>query len=115
MRRLTVAAVLTVWLLPTLPAQAGLYNTEEPLLIRVFGPPAQYMDFFQDLQRIVAVELTNRKDSPRDQVLTRVDALEEELKEGRLSPQGRINLSAFYVRLNDPAKAITLLEAIPPR
>jgi tetratricopeptide (TPR) repeat protein len=115
MRGLSVAAVLAVWLLPALPAQAGLYNTEERLLNYVFSPPGEYRRFLRDLQQIVAIEFTNSKDSPRHQVLQHVAALEKMAEEGRLSSQDRVNLAAFYIRLNDPAKAIALLEAVPPR
>jgi hypothetical protein len=105
--------VLAAWLLPSAPARAGLYNTEERLIDLVAGHPAEYSRFLVGLQQVVAVDFTNVKDSPRYQVLQRVKQLEEELNEGRLSARGRVNLSALYVRLNEPEKAVTLLEAVP--
>jgi hypothetical protein len=104
-----------VWLLPTLSVQAGLYNTQEPLLGVVLDPSAKYAAFLNDLRQIVADPMTNVKDSPRRQVLDRVAALEAKLKDGEISMQDRINLSAFYVRLNEPEKAKALLESVPTR
>jgi tetratricopeptide (TPR) repeat protein len=93
-----------------------LYNTEsEHLLDLVFGPPANYARALRTLQQVVAVELTNDRDSARGQVLQRVEQLEQQLRDGKLSGQGRVNLSAYYVRLNQPEKAIDLLEAVPAR
>jgi tetratricopeptide (TPR) repeat protein len=114
MRGLFIAALLAEGLLAATPAHAGLYNTEgEYLLDLVLGPPADYARALRTLQQVVAVELTDDPKSPRSQVLQRVKQLEQELRDGRLSAQGRINLSAYYVRLNQPEKAIDLLEAVP--
>jgi len=115
MRRLSVAAVLTVWLLLAIQARAGLYNTQEPLLGVVLEQPARYTSFLNELRQIVAVEMTNVENSPRRQVLERVAALEAKLADGQISMQDRINLSAFYVRLNEPEKAVSLLESVPHR
>jgi hypothetical protein len=115
MRGPLVATLLAAWLLPSVPAQAGLYNTEERLIDLLTGHPADYSRFLVSLQQIVAVDLTNVKDSPRYRVLQRVKELEQELSEGRLSAQGRVNLSAYYIRLNQPDKAVTLLEDVPRR
>src|SRR5262245_45953099 len=115
MRRLSVAAVLAVWLLSALPAQAGLYNTQEPLLVAIFDRPDRYTALLNDLRQIVAVEMTDVPESPRMQVLKRVAALEEKLADGQISMQERINLSAFYIRLNEPGKAVALLESVPHR
>lgn len=113
MRGLSVAAVLAVWLLPPMFARAGVYNTEERLLDLVFSHPNNYQEAVRTLQQVVAVELENVPKSARDQVLQRVNTLEKELNEGRLSLQGRINLSAYYIRLNQPEKAVALLKDVP--
>jgi tetratricopeptide (TPR) repeat protein len=102
-----------VWLLPTLPAHAGVYNTEEPLLNVLLDAPAQYPALLRYLQTIVAEELTHDEKSSRYSVLRRVETLERQLKEGQLTEQERINLSAFYIRLNKPEKAVALLEPVP--
>ena len=113
MRGVSLAAVLMVWLVTAMPARAGLYSTDEHLLDLVFGHPANYAGALQTLQQVVAVELTNDPKSPRGQVLKRVNELERDLRDGRLSSQHRVNLSTYYVRLNQPDKAVALLEAIP--
>ena len=113
MRGVSLAAVLMVWLVTAMPARAGLYSTDEHLLDLVFGHPANYAGALRTLQQVVAVELTNDPKSPRGQVLQRIKELEEELRDGRLSSQGRFNLSTYYVRLNQPDKAVALLEAVP--
>jgi hypothetical protein len=113
MRGLLVSAVLAAWLLTAPPVYAGLYNTEEHLLNVLTGRPSDYTRALVTLQQIVAVELTNNPKSSRAGVLQRVKNLEQELHDGTLSLQDRVNLSAYYVRLNDPEKAIALLEALP--
>src|SRR5262245_57974379 len=114
MRGLSVAAMLAVWLLIALPAHAGLYNTEEPQLGLLFGDFRQYYAALGNVQSVVAKELENKRESARFQVLRRVEALEKKLHDNELTYQERVNLSAFYVRLNEPEKAIRLLEAVPP-
>jgi tetratricopeptide (TPR) repeat protein len=90
-----------------------LYNTDERLLDVVAGPPGNYTRFLVGLQQIIAIDLTNDERSTRYIVLKRVKELEQGLKEGRLARQDRVNLSAYYIRLNEPEKAIALLEAMP--
>ena len=114
MRGLLVSAVLAAWLTTPAPAHAGLYNTEEQLVDILTSHPSNYTRALVTLQQIVAVELTDNPKSSRAQVLQRVEDLEQSLHEGTLSLQDRVNLSAYYVRLNDPEKAIALLEALPP-
>jgi tetratricopeptide (TPR) repeat protein len=109
-----VAAVLAGGLLATAPARAGLYNTDEKLWDWAFGPPAAYARALDSLQSVVAVETEKDPNSARAQVLSRVSDLERKLRDGSLSYEERINLSAYYVRLNDPEKAVALLEAVPP-
>src|SRR5262249_11458578 len=65
--------------------------------------------------QVVAVEFTNDPKSPRGEVLQRVKDLEQLLHSGRISAQERINLSTYYVRLNEPQKAINLLNEVPER
>jgi hypothetical protein len=113
MRGLSVAAVLAVWLLPASPARAGVYNTEERLLDLVFGHPNNYTRSVLKLQQVVAEALENDPKSARNEVLQRVKYYEQELAEGRLPLQGKVNLSAYYIRLNQPEKAVALLEALP--
>ena len=115
MRRLFVAAVLAVWLLSALSVQAGVYNSQEPQLVAIFDRPDRYTALLNDLRQIVAVEMTDVPESPRMQVLKRVAALEEKLADGQISMQERINLSAFYIRLNEPGKAVGLLESVSHR
>src|SRR5262249_37404765 len=67
------------------------------------------------LQSVVAVETERNPNSPRSQVLQRVKALEKKEQDGSLTYEERVNLSAYYVRLRQPDKAIRLLTALPPR
>jgi hypothetical protein len=113
MRRLSIAAVLTVWLLPTSQARAGLYNTDEPLLNVLLNAPQRYPELLLYLQQVVAVELTGNSDSSRFKYLERVRERERKLADGKLSLRERTDLSADYVRLNEPTKAVELLEAVP--
>jgi hypothetical protein len=105
--------MLTVWLLPTAKVQAGLYDTEEPLLPTVLNAKERYAELLLNLQRVVAVELTDVPKTSRFRYLERVRDRERKLAEGQLSAQERTNLSAEYVRLNEPKKAVALLEAVP--
>ncbi|HMF12717.1 MAG TPA: tetratricopeptide repeat protein, partial [Gemmataceae bacterium] len=116
MRGLVVTAVLAAWLLPPVPARAGLYSTREHLLHYVFGPPADFKNELDNLQSIVAKVTEKSPGSPRRQVLAQVETLEQKRRDGNLIYEDRINLSACYVRLQQPEtidKAIRLLEELP--
>jgi tetratricopeptide (TPR) repeat protein len=109
----SVTAALAVWLLMTMPARAGLYNTEEPQLGLVFGDFRRYYEALGNYQSYVAKELESREGSMRYRALRRVEELEKKQRAGELTYEERVNLSAYYVRLNRPEEAIRLLEAVP--
>jgi hypothetical protein len=113
MRGTILAAVLAGWLLTTATAQGGLYSTFEPLQALVFGTPAEFRDGVRKLQAVNNVDIPESENRIRAQVLANTHELEAKERNGTLTYVDRINLSAFYVRLNEPNKAVTVLEAIP--
>ena len=113
MRGLSVAAAQAVWLLMTMPAHAGLYNTEEPQLGVVFGDFRNFYEALGKVQSVVATDLEKDARSTRYHALRRVEELEKKRRDGGLTYQERVNFSAYYVRLNRPEEAIRLLEEVP--
>jgi hypothetical protein len=104
-----VAAVLVVGAGMAGPARAGVYTTEE------FWPlPKRFNEFRQKWADYRAAALPPAKDAPAEapgvRYRRRVAELEARERRGWLSLDDRINLGAYYIRLQQPQKAIQLLE-----
>jgi hypothetical protein len=114
-----VAAALAVGALLPPTARAGVYFTtgthvrafakaDDPDAQELWPLPSAFSQFRQDLAdyRAAAVVGPNH-----ERYLRRVKELEEKESQGTLSLDDRINLGAYYIRLQQPQKAIRVLEA----
>jgi tetratricopeptide (TPR) repeat protein len=113
MRGTFLTAVLAGLFVTTASAHAGLYNTEEPQLGYAFADFRAFKNEIDRLQSILAEGKEKDPNSARFHVFQRIKALEAKRADGSLTYQDRINLSAYYVRLNQPEKAVALLEQLP--
>jgi hypothetical protein len=104
-----VAAVLAVGGVVVGPARAGVYNTAEP-----WPQPRPFKQFQLEWAGYRAAAIPPTKETPEQspavQYRRRVAELEAREQRGILSLDDRINLGAYYVRLQEPQKAIRLLE-----
>jgi hypothetical protein len=122
-----VAAALLATALSPQAARAGVYFTTGTFTAEFSRPDdpdaqepwplasASFSQFHQDLAayRAAAVEPKDQKPSPIHlRYKRRVQELEGKESRGILSVDGRINLGAYYIRLQQPQKAIRLLEPV---
>lgn len=113
MRGTFLAAVLAGLSVTTGTVRAGLYNTEEPQLGFAFADFRAFKNEIDRMQSILAEGKEKDPNSARFRVFQRIKALEAKKQDGSLTYQDRVNLSAYYTRLNEPEKAVALLAALP--
>lgn len=92
------------------PAYAGLYNSEEPFLVPTSNVPL-FESILDDWKGIIK----NPQSRLRAQYRKRVDELVSKERNGSLTVQDRTNLGAYYVRLGEYSKAVSVLEPATKR
>lgn len=110
---LTAAVALGVGLLSAGAARAGLYNAAERSESPGLYPLPQTFKEFQlalGELRSIAVERAVPPNPVREHVLKQVAALEAKQRTGKLTVDERVNLGAYYVRLQRPEEAVRVLE-----
>ena len=90
------------------PLQAGVYDTESHLVVDLRWPFAKFQQVLSDI-RAIPLERPE-PDSEYAKMHRRVAEWENRQRNGGLSSDELINLSAAYVRLNRPDDAVALLE-----
>ena len=101
------------------PVQAGLYNTEDPgppwsSRIAADEPPVWPTANLEQFSYVVKQlrEVAKAQTSLRKLYDQRIAELETKNRAGGLSVEDRVNLSAYYLRLKQPEKALPLLEPV---
>src|SRR5262245_230925 len=107
---LIVLVLVVVWQVCAIPARAGLYNTAEPE--PEVGPLVEFpkfrasLDALRNIARVDPPETTERK---RYLLAALIDP------RGRgavLTPEQRVNLGAYLIRLGKYAEAIEILRPV---
>jgi hypothetical protein len=109
----TFLAAAAVCLLAAGHVTAGVYHPAEPRVMF----PSNYMAMKLAIDDLRAIGYKPAKDTPPNQLRARYEeqaaALEARRATGLLTVDDSVNLSAYYLRLGEPGKARSVLEAVP--
>src|SRR5206468_7308749 len=90
---------------------AGLYNTAEPPV----EPLASFRQFRNLLDDLRGIAVEQPRGELRTRYLARVAELEAKSREGKLTVDERVNLSAYLIRLLKNQQAIAVLTPVATR